>query len=179
MYNVLQVARRMSCNNAWVWPIDGGQEVLKGGRWALGRMGDGRWALGDAASSCWSATTSGKRGKLGGGNQRCSHFKDDTSSFLLLLLTSPPSNKKDGRLQEYLQLLGKTTRHNILFELCNQILMAAHLKGMFNWSQLVSAPSSVIRLYCHVRMWHHIEIFSSPNKDGWCYEKISSPVCVK
>ena len=64
---VLQVHRRMSCNNAWVWPIDGGQEALKGGRWALGRMGDGRWALGDeAASSCWSATTSGKRGKLGG-----------------------------------------------------------------------------------------------------------------
>ena len=87
---VLQVHRRMSCNNAWVWPIDGGQEALKGGRWALGRMGDGRWALGDeAASSCWSATTSGKRGKLGGGNQHCSHFKDDTSSFLLLLLTFP------------------------------------------------------------------------------------------
>ena len=158
---------------------------MKGGRWALGRMGDGRWALGDeAASSCRSATTSGKRGKLGGGNQHCSHFKDDTSSFLLLLLTSPLQRRRMagckntcnswGRLQAE-----KTTRHNILFELYNQILMAAHLKGMFNWSQLVSAPSSVIRLYCHVRMWHHIEIFSSPNKDGWCYEKISSPVCVK
>ena len=109
MYNVVQVHRRMSCNNAWVWPIDGGQEALKGGRWAVGRMGDGRWALGDAASSCRSATTSGKRGKLGGGNQRCSHFKDDTSSFLLLLLTFPPSNKKDGRLQEYFQLLGEAS----------------------------------------------------------------------
>ena len=80
-------------------------------------MGDGRWAGWAMVDGHWGtkrlllAGLQPRRAKGGSweGNQRCSHFKDDTSSFLPLLLTFPPSNKKDGRLQEYFQLLGEAS----------------------------------------------------------------------
>ena len=77
---------------------------MEDGRWAGWAMVDGHWG-----TRLLLAGLQPRRAKGGSweGNQRCSHFKDDTSSFLLLLLTSPPSNKKDGRFQEYLQLLGE------------------------------------------------------------------------
>ena len=151
----------------------------------MGAGQDGRWSMGIGGRGFFLLVCNhvGQKGEAGRGQsallplQRWYIFFPPPSPDL------PPFKQEGWPVPRILATPGGGSKlrrpPDILFELYNQILMATHLKGMFNWSQLVSAPSSVIRLYCHVRMWHHIEIFSSPNQDGWCYEKISSPVCVK